>query len=85
LKIRPKFLPKLLHKFNRGKNCPKIWATSVIFKKTTKANNDPIGEKSSYLATLAVLDMLKKDQGDLMSLFKNRQNAARPFFVKFNA
>jgi hypothetical protein len=31
----------------------KIWATSVIFKKTPKVNNRPIGENSPNLVTLA--------------------------------
>jgi hypothetical protein len=39
--------------FNVKKVAEKIWATSVIFKKTPKVNNRPIGENSPNLVTLA--------------------------------
>jgi hypothetical protein len=52
-KMSPKtFFPKLTHPFFRGKNGPKIWATSVIFQKLPKNNNHPIGKNSPNLVTL---------------------------------
>jgi hypothetical protein len=38
--------------FPRLKCRPNYWATSAIFKKLPKVNNQPMGEKSANLVTL---------------------------------
>jgi hypothetical protein len=51
-KNRSKYQTYIIHKFYHGKNCPNIWASSVI-KKLPKGNNRPIDEKSPNLAILS--------------------------------
>jgi hypothetical protein len=46
------FLKNNLLSFTVNKSSPIIWATSVIFKRLSKVNNHPIGEKSPNLVTL---------------------------------
>jgi hypothetical protein len=49
----------LLYQWN--KSSPKLWASSVIFKKLPKEHNQPMGENSPNLVTM-VENAIKKYQ-----------------------
>jgi hypothetical protein len=51
-KVAQCIFAKLMHNLYHGKSSPKMWVTSVIFKKLPKVNNYPLGENSPNLVTL---------------------------------
>jgi hypothetical protein len=79
-KMLPKtFLSKLKHNFYREKSIPKIWDTTVIFKKMPTVNNCPLDKNLSNLVTLAWMD---KEQKARKTFFFNWQLDRRSYFLR---